>query len=49
MLNGTKINVRSKFWCTAPIRTVIVINEGIQVNEHWFNWNYFFEVNVIVD
>lgn len=48
MENGTKINVRSKFWATAPIRIVTVINKGIQVNEHWFSWDYFFAVNVIV-
>ena len=46
--NNTQIQVRSKFWATAPIRTVTVINNGIQVNEHWFTWDYFFKVNVIV-
>lgn len=45
MLDNTKIQVKSKFWATAPIRTVTYINGGIQVGEHWFTWNCFFEVN----
>ena len=43
------INVRSKFWSTAPIRIVTIINNGIQVGEHWFEWDYFFAVNVIIE
>ena len=48
MHNIKTIKVRSKFWSTAPIRVVTIINDGIQIGEHWFEWNYFFAVNEIV-
>lgn len=31
------------------IRTVQVENGGIRIGEHWFTWNYFFEVNEIIE
>jgi hypothetical protein len=49
MKDNTQIQVRSKFWATAPIRVVMYINGGIQVNDNWFTWDYFFAVNVIVE
>jgi hypothetical protein len=49
MNDNTIIKVRSKFWATAPIREVMYINGGIQVDKEFFSWDCFFAVNVIVE
>lgn len=44
------IVVKSKFWATAPHRTVFH-NESdntIHVENHIFNWDHFFQVNELV-
>jgi hypothetical protein len=48
MKDGTKIQVRNKFWDNSPVRTVTYINGGIQTEKYWFDWNFFFEVNIII-
>ena len=45
--NGDKIQVKHICTPNLPPRTVTYENGGIRVNEHWFTWEHFFEVNFI--
>jgi hypothetical protein len=46
--NGDILLVRNKFWENSPKRKVTVEAGGIRVNEHWFRWDFFFEVNALI-
>lgn len=46
--NGDLIGVKHKCIPNLPSRRVTYENGGIRIGEHWFRWNYFFEVNYIV-
>ena len=46
--NGVLIEVKHKCTPNLPSRRVTYDNGGIRIGEHWFRWNYFFEVNYIV-
>ena len=47
--NGDQIEVRHVCTPDIPSRFGTYENGGIHVNEHWFQWDYFFKVNFIVN
>ena len=46
--NGDQIEVRHVCSPNCCSRFVTYEDDGIRVNQHWFRWSHFFEVNFIV-